>query len=371
MSRRGARSLAVGLGSGSLRGGASARREGEADRGRGGVAAGVRRQERLAVRLGERRREGACGGRLCAGGVVADARAGGGGFAVGAGGGGGGDLRCRLHCLRDLLHGRRALVGDEGLAEVDGREDGRGDGHVSLGHVGRGGAAGEAGAAGGRGAAGHRGHRDGARQDGARAVLGRLLVLDGPDALARQRLQIPQHLRPRAHGLVLLLLVSDAAAATRLGFGRRGAPCRRGAPASAPCRRGAPALLLLQGPDVGRGRLLLLRRRSLVRGFCERRLGPGGRLGGGGGVVVPLRLGARRGLGAGLGVHHGRLMLGRGAAEGDLVQHGDWNPALQRRLEEKRENEGLRVGGRASIRVSSRLSRGDGIYGSGMVSWHL
>lgn len=122
-------------------------------------------------------------------------------------------------------------MGDEGLAEVDGREDGRGDGHVALGHVGRGRAAGEAGAAGRGGAAGHRGHRDGARQDGARAVLRRLLVLDQPDALARQRLQVAQHLRPRAHRLVLLLLVSDDADAARLGFGGGGVPRRRGAPA--------------------------------------------------------------------------------------------------------------------------------------------
>lgn len=49
-------------------------------------------------------------------------------------------------------------------------------------------------------------------------------------------------------------------------------------------------------------------------------------------MVVTLGLRARGGLGARLGVHHGRLVLGRRAAEGDLVQHRHGDPALQRRL---------------------------------------
>lgn len=46
---------------------------------------------------------------------------------------------------------------------------------------------------------------------------------------------------------------------------------------------------------------------------------------------MPLGLWARGRLSPGLGVNHGRLVLGRRAAEGDLVQHRHRDPALQRR----------------------------------------
>lgn len=49
---------------------------------------------------------------------------------------------------------------------------------------------------------------------------------------------------------------------------------------------------------------------------------------------MPLGLWARGRLSPGLGVNHGRLVLGRRAAEGDLVQHRHRDPALQRRLQE-------------------------------------